>query len=341
MTGRLLHISPAPHVTDNDTIQKIMFSVILALLPSGFYAIYLFGSRVVWLNLISIAAAVLTEALCQLVMKKPVRITDGSALLTGLLLTYNIPPSSPFWMPAVGSVVGILFGKQVFGGIGYNPMNPALVGRAFLMASWPVHMTVFKIAPRGGSLSGIDALTSATPLALFRHARIILLHADQYTTNEVAQASVTLSKLYSGYSNLFIGKTGGCIGETSALLLLIGAAFLMYRRVIGWKIPFMYLTTVFIMTWVFGGTSGLFSGNPLFHILSGGLMLGAFYMATDMVTTPISFKGRLWFGFGCGFLTVVIRLWGGYPEGVSYAILLMNLSTPLIDRFTKPKVFGG
>ncbi|NQT25030.1 RnfABCDGE type electron transport complex subunit D [candidate division KSB1 bacterium] len=334
-------ISPSPHVRDDDSIQRIMFSVILALLPAGFYAMYLFGPRVIWLNFIAIGAAVITEVLCQLVMKRPIRISDGSAILTGLLLAYNIPASTPLWMPAVGSIVGILVGKQVFGGIGYNPMNPALVGRAFLMASWPVHMTVFNIAPHGGTLSGIDAMTAATPLNAFKHIRSILLHADQYTTNEVAEASVTLSKLYGSYSNLFIGKVGGCIGETSALLLLIGAAFLMSRHIIGWKIPFMYVTTVFILTWVFGGVAGLFSGNPLFHILSGGLILGAFYMATDMVTTPVTFKGRILFGVGCGFFTVVIRLWGGYPEGVSYAILLMNLTTPLIDRLTKPKVFGG
>ena len=334
-------ISTSPHVRDDDSIQKIMFSVILALLPAGFYAIYLFGARVIWLNCISIGAAVITEWLCRIAMKRPATISDGSAILTGLLLAYNIPASTPLWIPAVGSVVAVLIGKQVFGGIGYNPMNPALVGRAFLMASWPVHMTIFKTAPRGGTLSGIDAMTSATPLNAFKHIRDVLAHADQFTTNEVAEASVTLSKLYGNYSNLFLGKVGGCIGETSALLLLIGAAFLMYRRVIGWKIPTLYILTVFVLTWVFGGTGGLFTGNPLFHILSGGLMLGAFYMATDMVTSPVTFKGRMLFGVGCGVLTVVIRLWGGYPEGVSYAILLMNLTTPLINRSTKPKVFGG
>lgn len=339
--SRPFFISTAPHIRDEDSIQKIMFTVILALLPAGAYAVYLFGPRIIWLNAVAIAAAVLTEWVCQKAMKRPVRIGNGSAILTGLLLAYNIPPASPIWVPAVGALIGILVGKQLFGGLGYNPMNPALVGRAFLMASWPVHMTVFTTAPRGGTLSGIDVMTSATPLNVFKHARSILQHTEQHTTNEVAEASVTLSKLYGSFSDLFMGKTGGCIGETSALLLLIGAAFLMYRHIIGWKIPFAYIGTVFVFTWIFGGATGLFTGNPLFHVLSGGLILGAFYMATDMVTTPITMRGRLLFGAGCGLLTAVIRLWGGYPEGVSYAILLMNLTTPLLDRATQPRAFGG
>jgi electron transport complex protein RnfD len=207
--------------------------------------------------------------------------------------------------------------------------------------SWPAHMTVFRIAPTGGTISGIDAVTSGTPLNLFSYARDIIANSTAHSAEQVTEATQIVSQLNSSHPDLFFGRIGGCLGETSALLLLIGAVFLMYKRIIGWKIPFSYVMTVGLFTWVFGGTEGLFTGNPLFHILSGGLILGAFYMATDMVTSPVTFKGRLLFGTGCGLITVIIRLWGGYPEGVSYSILLMNLTTPLIDRYTRPKIFGG
>ncbi|MFO7890276.1 MAG: RnfABCDGE type electron transport complex subunit D [bacterium] len=342
---RKFYISSSPHITDTDSIPKIMYSVIGALIPAGIAGIYLFGWQAFWVIITAVITAVLTEGIIQLLLKRPLNIGNGSAILTGILLAYNVPAEVPLWLPAVGAFVGIAVGKMSFGGLGYNPLNPALVGRAFLTASWPVYMTVFKTAPKGSTLSGIDlsnidAITKATPLNVFESAREILLHKSQFT-DKVPDAMQALSQLYSSYSNLFIGKIGGCIGETSALLLLIGGFYLMYRRIIGWKIPTTYILTVGVLTWIFGGTDGLFTGDPIFHILSGGLILGAFFMATDMVTTPITFKGRLIFGTGCGILTSVIRLWGGYPEGVSYSILLMNLTTPLLDRYTKPKKFGG
>lgn len=338
---RKFFISPSPHITDTDSIPKIMYMVVLSLLPAGAGAVYFFGTRVLWVIATAIVSALLTEYGCQRLMKRPVQIADGSAVITGILLAYNLPPEVPLWIPALGSMVGIGIGKMAFGGLGYNPMNPALIGRAFLMASWPVHMTVFRTIPKNGTLSGIDAITTATPLNIFSSTREILMHSSNYTAEQVAEATQAISQLYSSYMNLFTGRIGGCIGETSALLLLIGAVLLMYKRIIGWKIPFSYIGTVAILTWIFGGTDGLFTGDPLFHVLSGGLILGAFFMATDMVTSPVTFKGRLLFGTGCGILTTVIRLWGGYPEGVSYSILLMNLTTPLLDRYTKPKVFGG
>ena len=338
---RPLYISPSPHIKDKDSIPKIMYSVIGALLPAGIGAVYLFGLQALWVILVSIATAVATELLCQIILKRPVRIADGSAIITGILLAYNVPAEVPLWLPATGAFVGIAVGKMVFGGLGYNPLNPTLVGRAFLMASWPVHMTVFNTLPRGGTLSGIDAVTNATPLNVFKHARDILANGSEHTVEQVTEATQAISQLYESHGALFFGRVGGCIGETSAILLLLGAIFLMYKRIIGWKIPFTYVGTVALLTWILGGTDGLFSGDALFHVLSGGLILGAFYMATDMVTSPITFKGRLLFGTGCGILTVIIRLWGGYPEGVSYSILLMNLTVPLIDRYTKPKVFGG
>ncbi len=336
-----MYISPSPHVQSRDSISKIMYLVILSLIPAGVGAVMIFGMRSLWVTLTAIVAAMLTEAGCQLLMKRPVEIKDGSAILTGILLAYNLPAEVPLWIPAIGSFVAIAIGKQVFGGLGHNPMNPALVGRAFLMASWPIHITSFSTIPKGSTLSGIDSITSATPLNVFKSVREILTNSAEYTTEEISNATQTLSELYNTNGNLFFGKIGGCIGETSAILLLIGAIFLMYKHIIGWKIPISYIGTVFLLTWMFGGTDGLFTGNPVFHILSGGLMLGAFYMATDMVTSPVTFKGRLYFGLGCGIITVVIRLWGGYPEGVSYSILLMNLVTPLLNRYTRPKTFGG
>jgi len=342
---RKYYISSSPHITDSDSIPKIMYSVIGALVPAGIASVHLFGWQAFWVIITAAITALLTEGIIQLLLKRPLNIENGSALLTGILLAYNLPAEVPLWLPAVGAFVGIAVGKMSFGGLGYNPLNPALVGRAFLMASWPVHMTVFATAPKGDTLSGIDlsnidAIAEATPLSVFESARDILLHKSQFS-EKVPDAMQALSQLYSSYSNLFIGKIGGCIGETSALLLLIGGFYLMYRRIIGWKIPTTFIFTVGLLTWIFGGTNGLFTGDPIFHILSGGVILGAFFMATDMVTTPITFKGRLIFGTGCGILTSVIRLWGGYPEGVSYSILLMNLTTPLLDRYTKPKKFGG
>ena len=339
------YISNSPHITDSDSIPKIMFSVIGALVPAGIAGIYFFGWQALGVIITAVMVAILTEGIIQRLLKKPLSVGDGSAILTGILLAYNLPPEVPLWLPAVGAFVGIGVGKMSFGGLGYNPLNPALVGRAFLMASWPTYMTVFKTAPRGGTLSGIDlstinGISEATPLNVFSSARDILLHKSQFTET-VPDAMQALSQLYSAYSNLFIGKIGGCIGETSALLLLIGGFYLMYRRIIGWKIPTTFILTVGLLTWIFGGTEGMFTGDPIFHVLSGGVILGAFFMATDMVTSPLTIKGRLIFGTGCGILTTVIRLWGGYPEGVSYSILLMNLTTPLLDRYTKSKKFGG
>ena len=319
-----------------------MFTVILTLVPAGIGSVYFFGPKALWIILISIAAAVATEALMQKMMKVPIAVSDGSAILTGILLAYNVPSSVPLWLPVIGSFFAIAVGKMVFGGLGYNPMNPALLGRAFLLASWPTHMTIFtNSVPKGGTVSGIDIMTGATPLNVLKSAKDILAHPQQYSTEQLTQAHDAIGRLYDSLGSLFIGRIGGCLGETSVLLLLIGAAYLMYKRYIGWKIPFAYISTVALLTWILGGSEGFFTGNALFHILSGGLILGAFYMATDMVTSPVTFSGRIYFGVGCGVITVVIRLVGGYPEGVSYSILLMNLLTPLIDRYTQPKVFGG
>ncbi len=334
-------VSSSPHIYDQESIPKIMYSVCLALLPAAVGAVYFFGLRALYIIIIGIVSAIATEGILCKLMKKPLTISDGSALLTGLLLAYNVSVQVPLWMPAIGSFFAIAVGKFVFGGLGYNPMNPALLGRAFLLASWPTHMRNFTGVPHSGKISGIDIITSPTPLEVLKTAKDILQNQSQYSIEKVNVYKQAILELSDSIGKLFWGNVGGCLGETSVFLLLIGAAFLMYKRYIGWKIPFSYIGTVALLSWVFGGKDGLFSGFVLFHIFSGGLILGAFFMATDMVTSPVTFRGRIFFGIGCGIITVLIRQIGGYPEGVSYSILLMNLLTPMLDRWTKPRVFGG
>jgi electron transport complex protein RnfD len=254
----------------------------------------------------------LTELTIEVFTKKKITILDGSAVITGILLAFNLPSNVPLWLPIIGSIFSIAIGKQVFGGIGQNIFNPALVGRVFLMASWPKYMTTF-VKP-----FNYDAITSATPLAALKEGKI-LEHIP--------------------YLDLFLGNRGGCIGEVCILALLIGAAFLLIKGYISWHIPVIYIFTTALFTFIFGG-NGLFGGDWLFHILTGGLILGAFFMATDYVATPLTIKGQVIFGIGCGLFTSVIRIWGGYPEGVSYAILIMNGATPFIDRYTKSRIYG-
>lgn len=337
MVEKLL-VSSSPHITDKESIPKIMYGVLFSLIPAAIGAIYFFGIQAAWVIVIAIVSSVITEFVLQKLFHKPVTISDGSAIVTGILLAYNLPAEVPWWIPVIGSFFAIAIGKIPFGGLGYNPMNPALLGRAFLLASWPTQMTIFKTAPTGGTLSGIDVITTATPLNVFKQAKDAI--ANQTNLLGEIEPSHAISQLYDSYINLFWGKVGGCLGETSVFLLLLGAVYLTYKRYISFRIPLSYIGTVALLSWIFGGVEGLFTGDPIFHIFSGGLILGAFFMATDMVTSPVTYKGRIIFGIGCGILTVVIRLIGGYPEGVSYSILLMNLTVPLIDRYTKPKVFG-
>jgi electron transport complex protein RnfD len=297
-----LVVSSSPHIRSEETVQRIMLDVIIALLPATAASVYFFGIRALAIALTGIVVAVATEAAIQKIRNKPVTINDGSAVITGLLLALTISPAMPLWMVAAGAVVAIGIGKQVYGGLGCNPFNPALVGRAFLIVSFPVHMTTW--------LSPVDGVTSATPLGMLK-----------------------MEGIKTGYMELFIGNVGGSLGETSALLLLLGGLYLIYRGVIDWRIPVSYLGTVAALTMVLGH-------DPLFHLLAGGLMLGAFFMATDMVTTPITKTGRIVFGIGAGILVVIIRLYGGYPEGVLFSILLMNIFTPIIDKFIRPRIYG-
>jgi len=345
MPDRLV-VSASPHIREDISVEKVMYGVVIALVPALIGSVYFYGLRALWVILISSATAIATEAIIQRARRVPVTVADGSALVAGILLAFNLPAGVPFWVPIVGSFFAIAIGKQVFGGLGYNIVNPALAGRAFLLASWPVQMTTTWLASRNGTLSGvslrgIDVLTQATPLTLWKKAGAVLADPAS-TTHQLVQARQVLADLSSPEStmNLFLGNVGGCIGETSALLLLIGAAYLMFKRYIGWRIPVSYIVTVAALAWIFGGLDGFFTGNALFHVLAGGLILGAFYMATDMVTSPVSPRGMIIFGVGCGLLTTIIRLVGGYPEGVCYSILIMNVATPLIDRTTRPKRLG-
>ena len=326
----LLHLSSSPHVRHSESVSNIMLWVIIALIPACIASFLFFGWYALFLTCVGISAAVVTEwAIVRFLLKRESSIGDYSAIITGMLLAYNVPASLPWWMVALGSVFAIGVAKMAFGGLGSNFINPALAGRAFLMASYPAAMTNFS-APRFGAISGLDGISGATPLAHFKQA--------------IADGSFQPLDFQDALYNLFIGNVGGSLGETSVLALLIGAMILWYKRIIGFSIPVAYIGTVFILYWFFNGTGELFTTGaliiPFYQILSGGLFLGALFMATDMVTSPITPKGKLVFGLGCGLLTFVIRKFGGYPEGVSYSILLMNLFVPHIERYTRPVIYG-
>ena len=319
-----LYLSSSPHIHADQTTDKIMRGVIYALLPACAVSVYYFGLPALWLLFVCTAGCVLSEIACQKIMRRPQTWRDGSAALTGILLALNLPPTSSWWLALLGSVIAIVVAKQIYGGLGYNPFNPALVARVVLLISFPVQMTSWTApAPLG---SGLDAVTTATPLGEMKTAVML--------TGELPP------ELQRGTVDYFLGNMGGCLGEVSALALLLGAVYLFWKRIITWHIPASYLGSVVVLAGLFWVIDPSRYPSPLFHMVTGGLMLGVFYMATDMVSSPVSPRGMLIFGVGCGVLTVLIRLFGGYPEGVSFAILLMNAATPLIDRYCKPKKFG-
>ncbi len=328
----MLTVSAAPHAHSGATIQRIMLDVIIALLPAVLAATFFFGWHALRLVFVCVAGCVFTEALCRKLMGRNLAIDDLSAVLTGILLALNLPPSLPSLQAFFGCIIAIAIAKQVFGGIGYNPFNPALIARVSLLVSFPAAMTRWH-APlhpeRWASLAWLlpDASTSATPLDIAKTA----LTAGETLPFEWNSPMIM---------RFFVGNMNGSIGEISALALLLGAAYLLARRVISWHIPVAYIGTVAL----FAGLLRLFDPTHnlpvLFHLLAGGLMLGALYMATDYTTSPLTRKGQLIYGVGCGLLTMLIRRWGGYPEGVSFAILLMNAVTPLINQYTRPGVYG-
>jgi len=309
MDQKQLLMTSSPHQHSRVDTRRIMLEVLMALAPAATLSVFFFGIKALLLMRVSIGVAVGTEALIQKLTGQRIMIGDLSAVVTGLLLAFNVPAGLPLWIIAIGAFLAIALGKQIFGGLGHNPFNPALISRAILLASWPGYMTSW-VAP-------FTMVTAATPLALMK-----------------------MEGTKTALSSLLLGPVGGSLGETSALALVAGGLYLLWRGIIDWRIPTGFLGTVAVFTWIAGG-EGLFGGDPIFHLLAGGLMLGAFFMATDMVTSPVTKTGRLVMGIGCGLITSVIRIWGGYPEGVSYSILVMNALTPLIDRYTQPRRFGG
>ncbi|SKA80718.1 electron transport complex protein RnfD [Clostridium sp. USBA 49] len=308
MVETMYTVSSSPHIRSNTTVQTVMKDVLIALLPAAVAGIYFFKLRAFLIMLISIISCMGSEALWQKLTHQKIKVYDLSAAVTGLLLAFNLPVSVPLWIPIIGGIFAIIIVKQFFGGIGQNVMNPALAARAFLLASWPVQMTNWTV----------DGVSSATALGILKEG----------------------SGNLPSFSNVFIGNIGGCIGETSALALLIGAAYLLFKKIISWHIPFTYIGTVFVLNLILG-RNGFSITNSFYELFLGGLILGAFYMATDYTTSPITKKGQIIFALGCGIITSVIRIYGGYPEGVSYSILFMNLFVPLIDKFIKPRAFGG
>jgi len=355
-----LLITVSPHLHSGSSTAGIMTAVILVLLPAGAWGVYIFGAY----SLVVILAAVLASVLTELIINRLLgtfTLNDGSAVLTGLLVGYNMPPSIPIYIPVVASIFAIAVVKHTFGGLGRNWMNPALAGRVFVMFSWTGPMTTW-LVPKTWGLA--DAVTGASPLGFVKAGLLNLqsgtvagpatfLASKGYPVTGLDTAVTGWinghllepigTTLANGYVDLFAGNIPGCIGEVSALLLILGSVFLFFKKIITWEIPLTYLASFSLLIWIFGGLpfgNGFFKGNILFNLFAGGLILGALFMATDMVTSPVTSRGMIIFGVGAGFLTFLIRTYGSFPEGISLAIIIMNMFVPLIDRLTKPVKFG-
>ena len=324
-TSRLI-VSSSPHFHTTDSVSKIMLWVIAALLPVTAVSVWHYGLPALEVIFFCTAGCVAVEVLCARLMRRPIEINDGSALVTGLLLGLNLPPGTPIWICLVGALLAIGLGKMVFGGIGCNPFNPAIVGRVGLLIAFPQTMNTW--------MTGPDAYTTATPLKMLSDAH---LAGQEGVTNAMSEMLSQMS--YGDW--LLLNQHGGSIGEISALALILGGILLIALNIIRWQIPFFYILTVAVFTGLAWLSDSSLYAPPQYHLLSGGLLLGAFFMATDMVTSPVSRTGAIVFAIGCGIITCVIRLWGSYPEGVSFAILIMNALTPLIDRMTAGKPFGA
>lgn len=313
-------VAPAPHVHGGDSVKKNMLNVIIALMPAYLAGIWYFGVGALIVSCVAMASCVAFEWLIsKFLLKKQPQINDLSALLTGLLLGMNLPSSLPWWMVVIGSLIAIGIGKMSFGGLGNNLFNPALVGRVFLLISFPAAMTTWPIPAPFTFDGSVDALTAATPLAYIKEGIF-----TTFTEME-----------------MFLGNIGGSFGETSSAALLLGLVYLLATRTISWHIPVSILGTVLIFTGIMHGIDPCTFASPLLHITSGGLLLGSIFMATDYVTSPMTKTGQIIFGVGIGLITMVIRLFGSYPEGISFAILIMNAVVPLINRYIRPKRFGA
>ncbi|MDD5508858.1 MAG: RnfABCDGE type electron transport complex subunit D [Bacteroidales bacterium] len=324
-----LTISGSPHIHTDQSVRKIMTGVIYALIPAFLVSVYFFGLDALLLTVVSVASCMLFEYLIQkYLIKGDITITDGSAVITGVLLAFNVPSNLPLWIIIIGAFVSIGIGKMAFGGLGKNIFNPALVGRVFLLLSFPVQMTSWPV-PRALFMPQLtDAVTGPTALGILKEGL------------EAGRSVQELMPQLPSYVNDLLGNQGGSIGEVSAIALLLGAAYLLYKKIITWHIPVAYLGSAFVFASIMHLINPSLYITPFFHLITGGMLLGVFYMATDMVSSPMSPRGMIIFGLGCGIITMLIRIWGSYPEGVSFAILLMNAVTPLINRGFKPARFG-
>ncbi len=326
-----LIVSLSPHQFGSNSVKKLMFGVLIALLPTLFVSVWYFGLGAITIIVTSVLSAVFFEYVFnRFLLKKPSTISDGSAALTGLLLAFNLPSNLPVWLVIIGAFFAIVVAKISFGGIGNNIFNPALAGRVFLLISWPVQMTSWpEPSPLSKHLLGYtDVTTGATPLGILSEG----LRSGESATKLISQVP--------DYLQLFMGNAGGSIGEVGAAAILIGLVYMLMKKIISWHIPVSILGTVAVFTGILWFANPDKFADPLFHLLSGGIMLGAVFMATDYVTSPMSKRGMLIYGVGIGLLTVVIRVWGAFPEGVSFAILIMNAFVPLINMYIKPKRFG-
>ncbi|RKE04000.1 RnfABCDGE type electron transport complex subunit D [Marinifilum flexuosum] len=321
-------VAPSPHVHSGDSIQKNMYGVVFAMLPALLFSFFYFGLGALVVTLTAVASCYLFEFLIQkYILKTEVTINDGSALITGILLAFNVPSNLPIWIIMIGALVAIGIGKMTFGGLGNNVFNPALVGRVFLLISFPVQMTSWPVS-KGLTSGYIDVETGATPLAIIKEG----LKSGQ-------SLSSLMDKIPSNM-DMFLGNMGGSMGEIAGAALVLGLIYMLIRKIITWHIPVAVIGSVAILTGILHMADPEAYAGPVFHILTGGLLLGAIFMATDYVTSPMSNKGMIIYGVGIGVLTVVIRVFGAYPEGVSFAILIMNAFVPLINVYVKPKRFG-
>jgi Na+-translocating ferredoxin:NAD+ oxidoreductase subunit D len=358
--AKFITVSPSPHIHSRSSVEKLMYGVIIALLPTLAVSVFYYGMGAVVVTLVSVVSCILFEFLIQMfILKTEVRITDGSALVTGLLLAFNLPSDLPVWMIVLGALVAIGVGKMTFGGLGNNLFNPALVGRVFLLISFPAAMTTYPV-PNGLATHyqnpGIDGFTGPTPLSVLKEA-----------LRKGTPVSKIMDELPS-YFDMFMGKLGGSMGEIAAIALILGLIYMLARKIVTWHTPISVIGSAFIfggILWMFSlegaatmhgslgwnfpiisstledGTVKYFHmADPVFHMLTGGMMLGAIFMATDYVTSPMTKKGMIIFGIGIGIITMIIRVFGAYPEGMSFAILIMNAFVPLINRYIKPKRFG-
>ncbi|MFW5774442.1 MAG: RnfABCDGE type electron transport complex subunit D [Tangfeifania sp.] len=325
--SKLLTVSPSPHVHSDDSTRKIMYRVVYALIPALIWSVFVFGLDALRVTAIAIISCLALEYIIQkYMMKVKPSIHDGSAMVTGILLAFNVPSNIPWWIIVIGAIAAIGIGKLSFGGLGSNIFNPALVGRVFLLISFPVQMTTWPITRQTET---VDAVSAATPLALIKEG-----------ITSGTPVSQLMQEMPSA-PDMLLGTVSGSLGEISALMLILGGLYMLYKKVITWEIPVSILGSVAAIAAVFWLVDPQSYVNPVYHLLTGGLMLGAIYMATDMVSSPMTSKGQLIYGVGIGTITILIRLFGAYPEGISFGILIMNAFTPLINNYVKPKRFGG